>query len=423
MTPLQAAKDIVERLSKAGYKAFFVGGWVRDHLLNKPSKDIDIATSASPLQIQQLFPKTIPTGISFGIIVVVHHKHSFEVATFREDKVYLDGRRPSGIICSTPERDVQRRDFTINGLLFDPLTETIYDFVEGKKDLQQHIIRAIGNPIQRFQEDRLRMLRAVRYAVALSFSIDPSTKQAILLLAKHLRPSVSVERIWEEMKKIDKQNKLGPALSLLHHLQLLQAIFPSTTHVNAKQLSFTIKNIHNMQKVPLCLKLFLLAQNDHTFSALTFCEEWKLSREEKKCLQFYQDSTEFLEKSLCQPQPSLHQFACFHASPYAPSCIKAFGELLSETEKNHFFNTHTHMQTKLAPAIQRLQSGPPYLTAHELKKHGIPPGKTLGLLLKEAEKIAINDNVSSPTQLLLHLQRSPLWPPAQSSSYEHNTDN
>ncbi len=163
---------------------------MRDLLLHKSSHEIDIATSAPPHIIQHLFPRTVAVGIQFGVIVVVLEGINFEVTTFRKDHPYQDGRHPEGVDYSTPEKDAERRDFTINGMFYDPLTEIIYDFVGGKEDLKRKVIRAIGNPHARFAEDRLRMIRAVRFAARLGFEIESETAKAIEEHAHHLFPAV-----------------------------------------------------------------------------------------------------------------------------------------------------------------------------------------------------------------------------------------
>ena len=156
------ARYIVDTLAKAGFVAYYAGGWVRDFLLGHPSDDIDIATNAPPETIQALFPKTVPIGIAFGIVLVIVEGHPYEVATFRNDLEYQDGRRPLRIEFTTAEEDAKRRDFTINGMFYDPLQKTVLDFVGGQQDLQKQLVRAIGNPHARIAEDRLRMIRAIR---------------------------------------------------------------------------------------------------------------------------------------------------------------------------------------------------------------------------------------------------------------------
>ena len=163
------ARSIVQRLREKGYSAYFAGGCVRDMLLGKEPQDYDIATSAHPEDLQRVFPQTIPVGAQFGVILVLVEGEPFEVASFRHDGPYLDGRRPSSVRYGSLEEDVLRRDFTINGMVYDPLEDRVIDLVEGRRDLQQRVIRAIGDAEQRFEEDRLRMIRAVRFAASLDF--------------------------------------------------------------------------------------------------------------------------------------------------------------------------------------------------------------------------------------------------------------
>ena len=171
------ATAIVRKLVAAGYTAYFAGGWVRDYLMGHPSEDIDLATDAPPEKIIDLFPKTLLVGVAFGVVVVIVDGHQFEVATFRRDIDYADGRKPSKIELSTAEEDAFRRDFTINGMFYDPLTNQILDYVGGQEDLKKKIIRAIGNPHKRIQEDRLRMIRAVRLSCRFDFQIEEKTKE------------------------------------------------------------------------------------------------------------------------------------------------------------------------------------------------------------------------------------------------------
>src|ERR1700733_298669 len=165
------ARDIVAQLQRAGHTAYLAGGSVRDHLLGVEAKDYDIATSARPEEVQRLFPRvTDVTGKSFGVVRVMVENESYEVATFREDGLYKDGRRPDSVRFATAEEDAQRRDFTVNGLFYDPVAERLIDYVGGEADLGAKIIRAIGRPEDRFGEDQLRLLRAIRFATRLNFA-------------------------------------------------------------------------------------------------------------------------------------------------------------------------------------------------------------------------------------------------------------
>ena len=200
--PLKAtATQIVARLQAAGFAAFWVGGCVRDFLLGQEPHDFDIATDAKPEQVEKLFRKTIPVGKQFGVLVVVEGGHEFQVATFRAEADYQDGRRPESVQFANAEADATRRDFTVNGLFYDPLSQKIHDWVGGEKDLRANIIRTIGRPEERFGEDHLRMLRAVRFAARLGFAIETNTFAAIQRLAPKINV-ISAERIREELMKL-----------------------------------------------------------------------------------------------------------------------------------------------------------------------------------------------------------------------------
>jgi len=187
------AVEIVKRLQQAGHVAYFAGGSVRDSLLGKEAKDYDIATSAPPDEVQKLFPRvTDLTGKSFGVVRVLVGDQSFEVATFRQDGAYQDGRRPTSVRFVTAEEDAQRRDFTINGLFYDPIADRLIDYVGGEADLRAKVLRAIGDPAARFTEDHLRLLRAVRFATRLYFEIEPVTWSALCAAAPLIR-TVSAE--------------------------------------------------------------------------------------------------------------------------------------------------------------------------------------------------------------------------------------
>jgi tRNA nucleotidyltransferase/poly(A) polymerase len=219
------AASIVRELQEHAYMAYFAGGCIRDALLDIPPKDIDIATSASPEQVQALFHRTIPVGIQFGVVRVRVAEMEFEIATFRSDGIYLDGRRPSAIRFSTPEQDAARRDFTINGMYYDPLSEGVIDYVNGREDLAGKLVRAIGQPSGRFAEDRLRMLRALRFAAALGFEIEADTWSAIRAAAQEIA-IISPERIRDELLKILVNPNRLRGFDLLDQSGLLAVILP-----------------------------------------------------------------------------------------------------------------------------------------------------------------------------------------------------
>lgn len=240
----QAALSIAQTLQSAGHQAYFAGGCVRDLLLGLTPKDYDVATSATPQQVEALFPNTVAVGAHFGVILVLQPGPEYpgpeaadiptEVATFRNDGSYTDGRRPDQVTFSTsPQEDVRRRDFTINGMLLDParlaagasVEEATLDFVGGRDDLRAGIVRAIGDPRQRFTEDKLRMLRAVRFAARLGYTIEPETLAAIRELAAQIH-QVSPERVRDELTRMLIQGNAHIALRLLDETGLLAEVLP-----------------------------------------------------------------------------------------------------------------------------------------------------------------------------------------------------
>jgi poly(A) polymerase len=221
----EIAVEIVRQLQQAGHTAYFAGGCVRDMLRGVSPNDFDIATSATPEIVQKIFPKTIPVGAQFGVVLVIADSHQFQVATFRSDDAYVDGRRPESVTFSDAKTDAERRDFTINGLFYDPIAEKIIDFVGGQRDIAAKIVKTIGEPERRFAEDKLRMLRAVRFSCALDYEIEPKTRAAIQKLASEITV-VSAERIRDELIKMFTGPRAGRALALLDELGLLAPILP-----------------------------------------------------------------------------------------------------------------------------------------------------------------------------------------------------
>src|SRR5437868_3933428 len=197
----KTAREVAARLRARGHIAYFAGGCVRDMVRGLAAKDFDVATDATPDIVQKIFSHTYAVGAHFGVVVVVENGFNFEVATFRSDGAYLDHRHPVDVRFSSPEEDARRRDFTINGMFFDPEKNEVIDFVGGRADIEKKIIRAIGDPASRFSEDRLRILRAVRFATVLDYKIDNPTWDALVAKAESIN-EISAERIREELLKI-----------------------------------------------------------------------------------------------------------------------------------------------------------------------------------------------------------------------------
>jgi len=222
------ARDIVRRLADAGHRALFAGGCVRDLLLGVAPKDYDVATSAKPDEVMKLFTRTVPVGVAFGVVRVLDkgdHPLAVEVATFRGESGYADGRHPTEIHFTNEVEDVKRRDFTVNGLLYDPIKAEVHDYVGGRADLSAKILRAIGDPHQRFAEDHLRLLRAVRFAAQLGFEIEPATFAAVQACAPNI-VSISAERVRAELNRMLSGPHPRRALELLKASGLLCHILP-----------------------------------------------------------------------------------------------------------------------------------------------------------------------------------------------------
>jgi poly(A) polymerase len=262
--------QIIKTLHKKGYQALWAGGCVRDMLLGKVPKDFDIVTDAPPEDVESIFDKTIPIGKQFGIIMVQQDGHEFEIATFRKESDYTDGRRPSTVEFTDAYEDAHRRDFTINGMFYDPLTDKIIDHVNGQRDLTLGLVEFIGDANQRIKEDNLRLLRAVRFKNTLQFQYEPKTYKAVLEHAELVK-NVSAERIQVELNKMIKCPRRIDALNDLEDLGLLRVILPEiqdlkgvgqskTTHAEGDVYNHTLKSLNQIddnEKLSIIWAVFL----------------------------------------------------------------------------------------------------------------------------------------------------------------------
>jgi poly(A) polymerase len=411
MPAIPYATAIVKRLVEVGHTAYFAGGWVRDSLMKHPSDDIDIATSASVQEIQALFPKTIPVGVAFGIVIVVEEGHHFEVATFRKEQGYLDGRRPTSIEPASPEEDAQRRDFTINGMFWDPLKHQLHDYVGGQKDLAQGMMRAIGDPHKRFLEDRLRMMRAVRYSTRFNFPIETETLQAIMSHAPSLLPAVAMERIWQEFKKMSLFSHFDRGLVTLHQLNLLPTIFPQLKGIPLEEIQKRLKPLTFFPKDAPAVAELLELFPDHSLEQLcALCDYLKLSRSEQEIARFLYHA----KRMLSMPQEWLAtlekiEWAQFYANPHAKTCLEIFAAHLSSEIRENLLKEHESRRQSLKVAIQRIRSQTPVVRADHLMKAGISPGKKMGALLKAAERISVNQGIDNSEAIIDLLKKSSLW--------------
>jgi poly(A) polymerase len=374
------ALAIVKKIINNGYQAYFVGGWVRDFIMGQPSEDIDIASNAPPEKIMALFDHTIAVGASFGSIIVVLEGTQFEVSTFRTDGHYSNGRHPETITYSSPEEDAQRRDFTINGLFYDPIKKEFIDFVNGRKDIEHKIIRAIGDPNKRFQEDRLRMIRAVRFTTCLGFTLEEKTRQAIIDNAKTLCPSVAMERVWQELNKMAKKSRLKEALELMFEVGLLKTIFPELEKPLFKQMP---------EGCPTIFWVTELFPQNNPEKQLQLCDYLKVSNKEKKYVENL-----YLGKELSQQnEVEDYTWASFYSIDESQIILEIIGKDLTK---------HLQRRKKLHSHIQRIIEKKPLVRAKDLD---IPPGKLLGKKLQEAERMAINSNIEDK-ELIIKLIKS-----------------
>ncbi|HSX10873.1 MAG TPA: CCA tRNA nucleotidyltransferase [Chlamydiales bacterium] len=400
------ARFIVETLSKAGFIAYYAGGWVRDLLLKHPSDDIDIATSAPPETIQALFPHTVPVGIAFGIVIVIIDDRQYEVATFRQDIDYKDGRRPTRIEFTTAVEDAKRRDFTINGMFYDPLKGEIYDYVHGRADLDAKIIRAIGNPHERIKEDRLRMIRAVRLACRFHFHIEEHTEKAIRAHAAELFPAVAIERIWQEFTKAHDFGNLRPTLLKLHEFGLLAAIFPSLKETPLADLERRLAPIQLYPATaPVIASLLPLFPHSSLNDSLALCKKLKLPNIDQQFVSFLFRAQELLHRPVERVE-----WAYFYANAFAPISLQILSAHLEPPRRAPFLREHEERMEQLHSSIQRIRNHDTVVKSDDLIKAGIKPGPTMGLLLKEADRIAINEQLHEPAPVLERLKSSPLWP-------------
>jgi len=237
MTEREFAVEVVRTLQAAGHQALWAGGCVRDELLGLTPKDYDVATDAVPQRVRELFRRTVEVGAAFGVVEVLGPRQNgqqlkVQVATFRSDISYSDGRHPDEVVFSTAEEDAKRRDFTINGMFLDPVSAKLIDYVGGQADLQAKILRAIGDPPLRFQEDKLRLLRAVRFATTFDLVIEPATAAAVRAMADQITV-VSAERIAEELRRTLMSPRRGQGVNLIHELGLVAALLPELLPMKA----------------------------------------------------------------------------------------------------------------------------------------------------------------------------------------------
>jgi poly(A) polymerase len=420
----EVALDIVRVLQAAGHEAYFVGGCVRDTLLSRVPGDYDIATSALPGVVERLFPHTKPVGRKFGVMLVIEGPLQIQVATFRAESDYQDGRRPEQVSFGDPRADAARRDFTINGLFLDPVTGSVRDWVGGEADLRARLIRTIGSADERFGEDHLRLLRAVRFAAQLDFTIEPATLAAIGAHASKIQ-GISAERIREELVKIFRPPHAARGLELLHDTGLLAHVLPEVAATvtceqspdyhpegsvfNHLRLMLAQLPADAPEMLPWAVLMHdiakpITASRDPETGSIHFYEHERISAEMAETilqrLRFSNDQIEVVVAAV------RHHMQFKDAPQMRKSTLRRL--LLRDTfslelalHRLDCLGSHRRLDVydllvRSAEELARQpQIRPPLLTGHDLQALGLKPGPVLGALLAELREQQLSDELAS----------------------------
>lgn len=423
----RAAATVVRRLQDAGFAAFWVGGCVRDFLLGREPGDYDIVTAALPEQIEALFKRTVPVGRKFGVIVVVEEGHPFQVATFRAEADYQDGRHPAQVRFGDARADAWRRDFTVNGLFYDPVGKQLHDWVGGEADLRARAIRTIGRPEDRFAEDHLRLLRAVRLAAQLDFQIDAATFAAIQAQAEKIR-GISAERVREELIKLFNPPHAARGLDLLRESGLLEHVLPELAatltcpqspdyHPEGtvfEHLRLMLKHLparadpllawavllHDIAK-PLTLSRDAATGSIHFYQhekigadlAKEILERLRFPRKQiedvVKAVRFhmqFKDALEMRKSTLRRllMRPTFPLELALHRL----DCLGSHGQL----------EVHDYLVAQARELERQPQIRPPLLTGDDLIALGLRPGPALGALLAEIREKQLQDELTTKAE-------------------------
>jgi poly(A) polymerase len=435
------ATAIVQRLRRADHVAYFAGGCVRDMVRGVEPHDYDIATDATPEQVQQLFPKTIPVGAQFGVVLVVEGGHQFEVATFRSDEAYVDGRRPTSVRYGSPEHDAQRRDFTINGLFFDPIAGEIIDFIGGRADIERQLVRTIGEARQRFAEDKLRLLRCVRFASNLRFQVEPATFAAVKEMAGQIQV-VSAERIREELIKILTRSNAGRGLELMDQSGVLPEVLPEVAamkgveqppefHPEGDVFTHTKLMLDLMSEAarpavapyhdPVVLAFAVLLHDvgkpptfERAPDRIRFNEHDRVGAEiAEKILRRLRFPNDEIEKIvLCVREHMRFQYV----KEMRPAKLKrilareTFADELElhriDCEASHRnLENYDFLKAKAAELPAEVVKPAPLLTGHDLLALGLKPGPRVGKILREVEELQLEERLRSREEALAYARQ------------------
>ncbi len=374
MSNRDAAYKVIRRLHKEGYTALLAGGCVRDRLLERPAKDYDVVTDAVPEEVTKLFRRTLQIGAQFGVVMVLTDGQQVEVATFRTEGGYQDGRHPNHVEFGSATEDASRRDFTVNGMFYDPLTKEVLDFVNGRRDLEKRILRTIGDPDERFGEDYLRLLRAVRFAVKLEFTIEPATWAAIGKHAPKIT-GVSAERIAAELEQILSHPNRAKGTQLLIDSSLAVAIFDVFRDTPAAFGKTILEHLPKTVDFPLSLAAFWAGFE--TKQALNQCKKLRLSNDHLKHVRFLLQKRDVL---LDADMPISKLKLLMH-EPYFWDLL-SFQKAIQATKGES--DQPLKQIKKRAMEIDEKDIRPvPLLNGHELMSLGATPGPMVGQLAQE----------------------------------------
>jgi poly(A) polymerase len=409
----QFAEHVVRVLRDAGYEALFAGGCVRDQLLNITPSDYDVATNARPEKIREIFGKerTLAIGAAFGVITILGPREAgqIEVATFRCDGAYIDGRRPTEVIFSTAEQDAQRRDFTINGLFYDPLENRVFDYVGGQADLENRVLRAIGNAHDRFREDKLRLLRAIRFAARFNLQIENTTWNAVCHMASDINV-VSVERIAAELRRMLLHVHATQALELMRDSGILFAILPFSQTCYSKPSIIWKTMLKQMGALPyqtfsvslaillrpICHEQFRLRELPILATAGQLCRNWKLSNEETELVQWLMTQEETILNAPHVPWPTLQRVL---VAPHIEQLLNYTEALLVGSEQSTQAIEYCRQQLQLPLA----ELNPPLIiTGDELIRLGFRPGPQFKSLLEALRNAQLEKRIITPQDAITY---------------------
>jgi poly(A) polymerase len=374
MTNREASIKIIKRLRRSGFEALLAGGCVRDMLLDRVASDYDVTTNARPEDVIKLFGRKLLVGAKFGVVIVLLKGAQVEVATFRTETGYADGRHPVAVKFASAAEDASRRDFTINGMFYDPLKKEVIDYVNGQTDLKKKLIRTIGRPAERFSEDYLRMLRAIRFSTQLGFAIEPRTFSAICSNAKNIS-KISGERIAMELGAILVSPNRSAGLSLLAQSRLAEAIFPGFAGKTVKLAIKVLNQLRKKSDFPLALACLFAGCT--TEFALEKCKVLKLSRSQTKHIKFLLANRE----KLLDEKMSLAQLKLIVSEPYFWDLYELQRAIQKAQRRSVAALVNLRKRIKALGDIELRPK--PLLNGHALIRLGAVQGPDLGQLAEE----------------------------------------